>query len=143
VKPALLVALLLVSMTGCGNDGEAVTVTDARIGETAGPNAAIYLTAASGGGPDRLLGASTDAAASAELHETVHNADGTMGMRPLQGLELPAGGELVLEPGGHHIMLVDVTALEAGDTVEVVLVWEMAGEMMVEATVVKAADAAG
>ena len=48
-----------------------------------------------------------------------------------------AGGTLVLEPGGVHLMLVDVERLEVGDTVNVTLQWQMAGAMQVEAEVVE------
>lgn len=53
-----------------------------------------------------------------EIHEVV---DGTM--RPLQnGLVVPAGETVVLQPGAEHLMLLGVTSpVEAGDTVSVTL----------------------
>jgi len=52
-----------------------------------------------------------------ELHETVENESGEMVMREIEGgFVIPAGSELTLEPGGNHIMLMDLTApLLAGD----------------------------
>jgi copper(I)-binding protein len=59
---------------------------------------------------------------------------GMMGMRPIDSLTLPAGEEVALEPGGYHIMLIDLAEpIEEGDTVPVTLTFENAGEIEVEA----------
>lgn len=39
-----------------------------------------------------------------ELHEGYMNDDGTMGMRHVDGIALPAGETVELKPGGLHIM---------------------------------------
>ncbi len=132
--------LLAVLSTACGADAGPITVDQARIGEPAGPNAALYLTATSNGAPDRLVGAETVVADVVEIHRTTVDADGVMSMERVDSLELAASGSLVLEPGGLHIMLVDVERVEAGDVVEVTLLWETAGEMTVEAEIVEPAD---
>ena len=110
-----------------------------RLGEPTGPNAALYFTAS--GSSDRLIGATTDGAAAIQIHATVANDDGTLGMQHLGFLELHHDEELVLEPGGYHLMLTDVDRLQVGDRLEVTLIWEQAGEMTVEAEVVSPADA--
>ncbi len=58
-----------------------------------------------------------------------------MGMRQLEdGLELPAGEEVSLEPGGYHVMLLELEQpIAEGDTIEVTLTFENAGEVKVEA----------
>lgn len=58
-----------------------------------------------------------------ELHQTVHNADGTTGMRPLEnGLPLPPDTLTTLHPGGPHVMIYDVDpALVIGDSVQITL----------------------
>jgi copper(I)-binding protein len=57
-----------------------------------------------------------------------------MGMREIGSLTLPAGEEVSLEPGGYHIMLIDLAKpIEEGDTVPVTLTFEKAGEIEVEA----------
>jgi copper(I)-binding protein len=76
----------------------------------------------------------------AHIHETVIGEQGTMSMRQVPRLEVPAGGELVLEPGGSHLMLVGVDELAVGDTIEITLVWENAGEVTVSAEVVEPSD---
>lgn len=63
-------------------------------------------------------------------------SSGEMAMRPIDSLELPAGEAVALEPGGYHIMLIDLVApLEAGSTIDVTLTFEKAGEQVVTATV--------
>jgi hypothetical protein len=48
-----------------------------------------------------------------------------MVMRPVERIELPAGETVALEPGGYHIMLLElVEPLVAGDTFEVTLMFE-------------------
>ena len=70
-------------------------------------NAAAYMTIANAGSEaDRLLGGTTDVAQVAEIHE-MSDVDGMMQMRPLpEGLEIPGGGEVTLESGGLHVMLI-------------------------------------
>jgi copper(I)-binding protein len=114
-----------------------------RIGQPTGPNAALYFHADGYGTADRLVAVTTDVASRVEIHETTMNDDGTMGMSPIDGLDLPADGELVLEPGGYHIMLIDVDRLEVGEMVEVVLDWEHAGAQSIEAEVVAPEDTMG
>jgi copper(I)-binding protein len=70
----------------------------------------------------RLIGGSSPVAAMVELHETVMSDEGMVMREADGGLVVPAGGSLVLEPGGHHIMLMDLTEpIPAGADVEVVL----------------------
>lgn len=52
-----------------------------------------------------LTGVSGDLGGSPELHETVPGAGGMMMQEKEGGFVIPAGGELVLAPGGNHIML--------------------------------------
>jgi hypothetical protein len=85
----------------------------------------------------------TDVAASVEIHESSMGDDGAMSMQPVDRLDLPADDDLVLEPGGYHLMLLDVDRLEVGDTVEVTLSWEQAGDMTIEAEVVAPGDTMG
>lgn len=130
--------MLAVTAAACGGTTPGVEVSDPRIGAPTGPNAALYFTAENhSDSADVLESATTDVAASVEIHETVMRDDGTMGMQPLAtSLEVAGGETLVLEPGGIHLMLIDVDRLEVGDTVEVTITWQNAGDMVVEAEVV-------
>ncbi len=130
-------------MTACSGGSDELRVSDVRVGAPAGPNAAVYFTARGAAEDDALISASTDVAARVEIHETITSDSGTMSMQSVARLDLPAGGQLVLEPGGYHLMLVQVDKLEVGDTISVTLTWEVAGEMTVEAEVVDPSDTMG
>lgn len=140
---AVVVLIGVMALAACGGGGGELEVTDVRIGQPTGPNAGLYMTATGGDEDDRLIGAATEVASSVEIHETVMGEDGTMGMQPVEGLALPAGEQLVLEPGGYHMMLIDADRLEIGEMVEVTLRWEQAGEMTVEAEVVAPGETMG
>jgi hypothetical protein len=86
------------------------------------------------------VSASTDVAAEVHIHETLIGEEGTMSMRQVPRLEVPKGGELVLAPGGFHLMLVEVDELGVGDTIEITLVWENAGEVTISAEVVEPSE---
>ncbi|MFW5834833.1 MAG: copper chaperone PCu(A)C, partial [Pseudomonadota bacterium] len=58
--------------------------------------------------PDRLVGGIAPFAGRIEIHEMAMEG-GVMRMRPLaEGLEIPAGGSVTLEPGGYHVMFMDL-----------------------------------
>ena len=85
----------------------------------------------------QLIGASTAAAGMIELHETAGDGSGGMSMQEKEGgFPVPDGGELVLEPGGNHLMLMDLAEpLQPGDEVELSLDFEDGTAMTVTATV--------
>lgn len=97
--------------------------------------AAYMIIRNTGTEDDALIGASSDVAMTTEVHESYMEGD-TMMMRRIERIEVPAGGEVVLEPGGYHVMFIDLKApLEAGTTIEIALEFEKAGEITVEAEV--------
>lgn len=138
-------ALILLGLVAaaCGGSSSEPTLSNVRVGQPTGPNGALYFTAEGYGTEDRLIGASSDVADRMEVHETVMNDDGTMGMRHVDKLDLPADGTLVVEPGGYHIMFIEVDRLEVGEVVKVILQWEVAGDIEIEAEVVDPADTGG
>ena len=84
------------------------------------------------GAPDRLVGASSPAAARVELH--VHIKDGNvMKMRQVSGYDVPANGSFELKPGGAHLMFLRIARpFKEGDKVPVKLRFEKAGEVSAE-----------
>jgi copper(I)-binding protein len=59
-----------------------------------------------------------------------------LGMQKIDRLDIPAGGMVELKPGGYHIMLIDLTReLQVGETIEITLHFEKAGDVKVTAEV--------
>lgn len=132
---ALAVASLVV-LAGCStadadqpaasgaSAGDSVTVDDAWVkAADSGMSAAFGDLTNTGTDDITVVSVTSPASTALELHETVENESGAMVMREKQdGFTIPAGGELLLEPGGNHIMLMDLTEpLVAGDEVTVTL----------------------
>ena len=101
------------------------------------PNAPVaggFLTIVNTGAEDdRLVSASAGVAKETQIHEMSMEGD-VMKMRPLaDGIVIPAGGTVVLEPGGLHIMFMGLNAaFVEGETVPVTLTFEKAGEVVVD-----------
>ena len=82
--------------------------------------------------PDRLVAATAEISETAELHEMAVT-DGVMTMRPIEGLEIPAGGEAKLESGSQHLMFVGLKRpLKQGEKFAATLTFEKAGAISVE-----------
>lgn len=72
----------------------------------------------------RLVAVGSPVAGTVEIHEMVMEKD-VMKMRPVAGVQLPAGQTVELKPGAHHVMLLDLRKpLQPGDTVPLVLTVE-------------------
>lgn len=103
------------------------------VGQTAG--GAFMKIENTGTAPDRLVGASTPAAASVQLHTMAMDGD-VMRMREVPAIDLPAGQAVELAPGRFHMMLVGLKApLKADGKVPLTLKFEKAGEVQVELSV--------
>jgi copper(I)-binding protein len=82
--------------------------------------------------PDRLVGASSAAAARVETHVTRKDGD-IMRMRPVKGYDIPPRGSFELKPGAAHLMFVDIRQpFSEGERIPVRLQFENAGEVRVE-----------
>jgi len=83
---------------------------------------------------DRLVDVSGEIAGRAEIHEMAVDDKGVMTMRKVAGgLEVPAGGELSLEPGSYHIMFMDLNRpAREGEYFRGTLTFEKAGTVEVE-----------
>lgn len=90
-----------------------------------------FVTLTSDAG-DRLVGGSTPLAQRFELHAMAMKGD-VMEMRQIDGIDLPAGKAVKLEPGGLHVMFIGLKQpLALGSKVPVTLKFEKAGELKVE-----------
>lgn len=72
-----------------------------------------------------------------EMEDGDHSGDmGVMQMREVGSIELPAGEAIALEPGGLHVMLLDLPEpLETGSTFDLTLDFETAPDMVVSVEV--------
>jgi periplasmic copper chaperone A len=87
-----------------------------------GTGAFMTITSKDGG---KLVGAASAIAGVVELHEMAMD-NNVMKMRAIPALELPAGREVQLKPGGYHVMLLDLKRpLKAGEKVQIELRLEM------------------
>lgn len=138
VALALVAALAMPAFAQDARKGS-ITAADGWSRATA-PRASVgagYLTIRNAGPlPDRLIAVSSPRAAKVEIH-TMSLDDGIMRMRPLaNGLEVPAGGETSLAPGGNHIMLIGLKGpLKEGERVPATLRFARAGTITVRFTV--------
>lgn len=96
-----------------------------------------------GDAPERLIEVRADFP-KVELHQTVMK-DGVGRMLPVEGLDVPPGGTVVLEPGGYHIMFMGLQGrqLKAGEDIPGTLVFERAGEVPVTFRVEKRPEGTG
>ncbi|NYF18350.1 hypothetical protein HDC37_003210 [Microbacterium sp. AK009] len=129
----VLTAVAALALTGCATSttpatdtaatisaGDAVVISDAWVKSAESGMSAAFGELTNDSDTDvTVVSATTEASSMIELHETVENDDGQMVMREIGGgFVIPADGSMTLEPGGNHIMLMDLTApLAAGEEV--------------------------
>jgi periplasmic copper chaperone A len=149
-RPIALAAALLMS-TAFAHEYDVGTLhvahPHARPTVTGQPSGAAYLTIENKGkAGDRLLGASSPAAKSVEIH-TMSMEGNLMKMREVNEIALKPGATVAMEPGGgYHLMLIGLRQpLKAGDKFPLTLTFEKAGKtevsVSVENTNAKAAGA--
>lgn len=102
-----------------------VTVKDAWVRSTVSQQkvtgAFMQLTSAQ---DVRLIEVRSSAAATVELHK-MEMVDNVMKMRAVPALDLPAGKAVELNPGGYHVMLIDLKSqVKEGDLIPLTLVVE-------------------
>ena len=143
---SLFAAALLVAISSAG-----ALAGDAKVGDITveGPWArasagramagAAFMTLNNAGATDdRLTAVSAGVSDKAELHTHIKEGD-IMRMRPVEAIEVPAGGVATLQPGGDHVMFMGLhEPLKEGETFPLTLTFEKAGEVTVEVMVMKA-----
>lgn len=101
-----------------------------------GSSAAYGIVVNSGSRADALVSASSDVAEATEVHESYQSSAGVVGMRQIQRIDVPPGGRIEMKPGGYHIMLIRLKRdLSPGTAVNLVLEFDKAGRIPVQATV--------
>ena len=126
----LVFLMIPLVLSGCGKSTGGITVSDAYIrglppGQTV---TAAFMTFNNALAQDcQLVGAASPIASSAEIHAHSHH-NGTMSMRPVDAVKIPAGESLSFEPGGYHLMLFGLKDdLKEGDEYAITLFFEGEG----------------
>ena len=146
IAPFAALALTF-SLAACGSDDDSgseassdgVTVTEAWVREPASGQmvSAAYGTIENGSGEDiTLVGASVPIQGMIEIHETTMDDDGSMSMSEKEGGFLIADGEtFVLEPGGPHVMMMEIEPAEITGTIDVTFIFDNGSEVVAAAEV--------
>lgn len=102
------------------------------------PNSASFLGLKNNDAADHaLVAAKSSVAEVVELH-THTMVDGMMRMRPVPKIDIPAGGEVKLQPGGLHVMLIGLTGeLRPDEEVNLTLVFDDGSEKEIVAPIRK------
>jgi len=143
---SLFAAALLVAISSAG-----ALAGDAKVGDITveGPwarasagkakaGAAFMTLSNAGAADDRLTGVSAGVSDKAELHTHIREGD-IMRMRPVEAIDVPAGGVATLQPGGDHVMFMGLhQPLKEGEMFPLTLTFEKAGEVTVEVMVMGA-----
>jgi periplasmic copper chaperone A len=98
---------------------------------------AAYGVIANNGDADvTLVGGTVSIDAAVEIHETLMGDDGAMQMQEREeGFVIPAGGMFVLEPGGPHIMMLDIDPADFVGDIDVTMIFDDGTELTVTAPV--------
>jgi len=144
ISGALVAFLALFSPLLAAAADSGVGVEQAWSRATTAANGAIYLTLVNhGAAADRLVGVSSAAAAKVELHESAM-AEGVMRMRQVEAIEIAPGEQVMLAPGGLHVMLMGLSGpLVEGGTVPLTLRFESGVETAVDAMIMAPGAAMG
>ena len=92
---------------------------------------------------DDLIGASSPLAEVVEIHN-VKEENGMMKMYPVDSLEVPAKGMVMLKPGGYHIMLINLKqAPKLGESHTLTLQFRQAPDVVVKLPVQQSGATSG
>ena len=136
-KTFLATALCLITAPAlAGGHGSKIMVEDPFSRASASPAVkvgGVYMTLKNMGDADTLVEAKgAEIASNIELHTHEVN-DGVMSMVEVEGgIPVPEGETVMLKPGGFHVMLMGLKQpLVKGESLDLVLVFETAGEVPV------------
>ena len=128
------VAAACAVVMGACSAGPPLQVSDARIPLPSGPNAAVYFQLQNNGDHEVELVGATSGIAVAQIHRTTMSG-GMMQMTPVDQITVAPGQIVEFAPGGFHVMLTNVPALELGQKVNVTLMFGDGQEVAFDAEV--------
>ena len=137
---SLLAAGLMLSAGVLAGAADNITVQDpyVRLAPPNAPATGAFMVIKNTGDKDvKVLKADNPASRVTELH-THLNENGVMKMRPVPAIEVKAKGQAVLQPGGLHVMMIDLKApMKEGDVVPITLSFDDGSSKQVDAKVVR------
>lgn len=137
---SLLLASLMVSAAALAASADNVTVQEpyVRLAPPNAPATGAFMVIKNNGDKDvKVVKADNPASKVTELH-THLNDGGVMRMRPVAAIDVKAKGEAVLQPGGLHVMMINLlTPLKEGDSVPITLTFDDGSSKKVDAKVVR------
>jgi copper(I)-binding protein len=137
---SLLAAGLLFSAGAMAGSADAVSVDQpyVRLAPPNAPATGAFMVIRNGSDKDvRVVRADNPVSRVTELH-THLNEGGVMKMRPVTAIEVKARGKAVLEPGGLHVMMIDLRApMKEGDSIPITLTFDDGSSKQVDAKVVR------
>ncbi|MGV6802846.1 MAG: copper chaperone PCu(A)C [Ruegeria sp.] len=139
-KSTLMAAMAVASLSTAAFAESVISVDDAYArssGMNAMAGAAFMMIQNTGDTDDQLIGVKSDIAARVELHTHKIDANGVAQMMQVEeGFAIPAGESHMLKRGGDHVMFMGIKQpFEQGATIPVTLIFEQAGEVVVEVPV--------
>lgn len=144
MKKFVLILAAAMALAGCSSSepaaeeatGPQVSVNEAYIlpnGDVAGMFGEVVNA---GSEAVKLTGGSAAGVGMVQVHEYIKQGSKDVMQEVPGGLEVPAGGSVQLQPGGYHVMMMDVTAdWQVGDSVPVTLTLSDGSSVSVNATV--------
>jgi len=123
---SVIVALIMLPIGATAQQGDLVVSDEwARPILIAGrPGGAYFTIKNNSSADDKLVGVMSSVSARVEMHEHTMK-DGVMKMSQVMSIDVPAGGEVELKPGGYHIMLFETKSKYGpGDKIDLTLKFE-------------------
>lgn len=132
----LLLTALPVLAIGCSGGELAVTGIWAR-STASGQNGAVYFVIENQTGQDdTLMDVRGDTAEAVEVHLSQMDDKDVMTMERQESVSIPARSSVEFKPGGLHVMLIGLKKdLQMGDTFDITLVFQNAGEININVPV--------
>ena len=145
LKKFIVLTTALLTLAGCAST-PVIEISDTWVKSSemsmVGGMTAVYGTIINNSNQDVVLvGGQTDVTDRVEIHEMAMSG-GEMVMQQIEGgLVIPAGETVTLEPGGNHMMLMDLSkAVIAGETISVTFDLEGADDITIEGIMAKPAE---
>lgn len=141
-----LLAPLFFSAAALAAGADQISVQEpyVRLAPPNAPATAAFMVIRNAGDKDvKVVRADNPASKVTELH-THLNEGGIMKMRQVPAIEIKAKSEVKLQPGGLHVMLIDMkNAMKEGDVVPITLTLDDGSSKQVEARVMRQAPMSG